>query len=384
MADLTFDVPQAATVRLDGGLDSVVALLRFDVPAAALVLVDCGAVSFAPALVFDVPGGAEIDVGCGSADFAWGIAFYAPGGAVIDVESGPPEFERGLVFEAPGAGEVVVDVGLPVIDLAMFFDAPGSATVDVDVPQADFDLVDLNQTFDVPGAADVEVTAGPAEFALLGLHNLIFEAPGAATVVAECSEIAVDGGVSLAPLPPLFPWDPDHTEPIVEQLGYPTGLYRGDAGREQRLQLREKPVGQITFRLTLIEPGESQEASALLYARQGLPVSLPRWSHPRDLEDTASAGLNDIPVDTATAPFRVGGLVALWRSPTEWELVRVGGLLPSAVITVEPLRSTWTRPGTLVYPVEVGRVPEAPEIGWENQLIIGAQLTFDLEFEYPV
>lgn len=107
--------------------------------------------------------------------------------------------------------------------------------------------------------------------------------------------------------------------PLVETLGFKTGILLKRDGTEQRSALRMHP--RQTFDLMyLTESLERQLLEARVFAGQDRTFGIPLWAEASVLTATALTGAATVSVDdTRYRDYRVGETVILWTSATEYQ-----------------------------------------------------------------
>jgi hypothetical protein len=170
---------------------------------------------------------------------------------------------------------------------------------------------------------------------------------------------------------------------IEQEYGYLTDVLTAYDGDEQRIQLREVPIGTIALSAVFTEPQEAQEANAMLYGSQARPFGVPLWQWRTPLISPVVIDDSTVAVDTQYIPFKVGGLVFLWRDSRTWEAQRIESVAPGLITTTLPLRKNWAVPGTWVMPMVFGRLSPDEGFTWHSRDIGGVRLVFQIEGYTP-
>lgn len=188
----------------------------------------------------------------------------------------------------------------------------------------------------------------------------------------------------------LIPWpfEPNFARSLVERYGYLTRVLESRKGVEQRIQLRELPVGSIEFANLFDDPREAQEANAILYGSQARPIGVPRWQFRTPLEATANADATELLCNPTDLPFHAGGLVFLWRDSRTWEAQRIASVEADRLVLELGLRADWPAAaegvaGTWLIPMVFGRLADEVEVVWPNRDLVETELEFSIDAFKP-
>lgn len=176
-----------------------------------------------------------------------------------------------------------------------------------------------------------------------------------------------------------FPFEANMVQSIVERFGYLTDLMVSHSGMEQRVQLRSKPVGTISFAVTMIDSRAAQMAAAMLFGNQARVFAVPRWQYRLRLEENAAADDVNVYCTTAYVPLDVDGLVMLWTDPFTWEVHTIAEVHADRVVLSSGLRFAWTAGITTVVPVVLGRLSTEEALRWESLKMASQIPTFTVE-----
>lgn len=146
-------------------------------------------------------------------------------------------------------------------------------------------------------------------------------------------------------------WGLEPEMPYSEILGFLTDVMAARSGIEQRFSLRKNP--RQTFEYSyLIEEGETRQVlENLLFDWQARIFGVPVWWEDTALTIAATAGDISIAVGaTAYRDFRVGGLVAIFTSQTEFDVLTVDTIGATSLDFTSPLVNSYDA-GTLVFPL---------------------------------
>jgi len=176
-----------------------------------------------------------------------------------------------------------------------------------------------------------------------------------------------------------FPFPPNWAEPVRETFGYMTDILESFRGMEQRIQLREVPIGTITYAALLNELRDAQMAGAILFGNQARPFGVARWQFRAELAQDAVPDDLLVYCDTTDIPFEPGGLVLLWTDPYNWEAQTIESVEADQLVLSLGLRKAWTAGVTAVLPLVVGRLSEEEGLTWESLMMASTELTFDID-----
>jgi hypothetical protein len=177
-----------------------------------------------------------------------------------------------------------------------------------------------------------------------------------------------------------FPFPPNMLTPIKESFGYLTSIIEAAYdGSEQRVQLREVPVGTVGYTVLLYESHEAQMAGAILFGNQPRAFGVGRWQFQTPLAADAAAEDLNVYCTTTDIPFVAGGLVMLWASPFAWEVQTIDSVEVDHLVLMSPLRSAWAEMTTAVLPMLVGRLTEQESLAWESLLVLSQNVIFNID-----
>jgi hypothetical protein len=176
-----------------------------------------------------------------------------------------------------------------------------------------------------------------------------------------------------------WPFEPNANTPLVEIYGFLTDIIEAFNGSEQRVQLREKPNGSISYAALFNEPRDAQMAMAIMFGNQARAFGVGRWQFRRPL--TAPASVDDVQVycDTTNIPFEPDGLAFLWVDPYTWEAAPIESVESDHLVLKVGLSKAWAADVTEVIPLVVGRLSEDESLTWESMSILSSALTFDID-----
>lgn len=195
------------------------------------------------------------------------------------------------------------------------------------------------------------------------------------TGVPDAGNVLAIVGFRLIP----FPFEPNMATSLREGFGYLTDIIVAFSGMEQRIQLRDVPVGSITYSVLLNERRDAQMAAAILFGNQPRAYGVARWQYRTTL--TAGASADDLSIYCATAniPFVAGGLVMLWVDPYTWEIHTIESIAADHLVITSGLQGAWTAGITTVVPMVVGRLSDNEAISWQTLEKLSQTLRFDID-----
>ncbi len=319
----------------------------------------------------------------------WGVhPLSGPGISEEFIRAGLPNFADGYLTNAHG--HAVFDK-IHVIPRTKDLGAVGSLQeFDAEVWNAFRDRAQFLASLTATGAGNVTVLnpfSLPTHFAPTASKLYTVQVPGEGDPVIDALVTFVFTGLPSAGATDVavlgfrmipFGFEPNRADDIVETFGYLTNVLEAFDGTEQRVQLRETPIGTVGFSLLLDDKQDAQEANAILYGNQARPFGVPRWQFLTPLLSPAAADSLELLVDTASIPFEVGGLCLVWTGSRTWEAHTIAEIQADRVVLAFPLASAWPV-GAKVMPLLIGRLSPEEVFAWES-LSIGSQaLVFSID-----
>ena len=151
----------------------------------------------------------------------------------------------------------------------------------------------------------------------------------------------------------LFPFRPERH--VLESLEWRTDVLEAWAGAEQRIRLRTAPRQGYEMECMGWGSHERARMDLLLSAGHGGLFGLPVWTEMRSLAAELPAGSGSIPVSTAHADYRAGGLALLWSAYHHAEAVQVAEILPGELVLGAPTSAAHPA-RSLVMPLRLARL----------------------------
>lgn len=217
----------------------------------------------------------------------------------------------------------------------------------------------------------------PTQLKALGLYTyqLAVSTSGPPTIDASMSW-TIDGTVYTVPVSGrrvvAFAFPPNWDRGVQETIEFKSTVIQSHDGSEQRASLRAR--GRRSFEYTtLLQKVEQQRVDSLLFGWQSRLFALPCWPEESRLVSAVAAGNSVLTLDTTYRSFVVGGLVAVYASPSDVEIREISEVTSENVTLAAPLAKDWPA-DTRVYPAFVAAA---------NATMSGRRLT-DRVLELPV
>jgi len=177
-----------------------------------------------------------------------------------------------------------------------------------------------------------------------------------------------------------FPFPPNMAHGVEERFGYLTDVIDSAFdGTEQRVQLRDVPVGSISYGLFLSERREAQMAGAILFGNQARPFGVGRWQFQAELAVAATEDDLNVYCTTESTPFVAGGLVMLWTSAFSWEIQTIASVESDHLVLTSGLGSSWPARTTAVLPAVIARLSATEALSWEDLGKVSQRVRFNVE-----
>ena len=155
----------------------------------------------------------------------------------------------------------------------------------------------------------------------------------------------------------VWPFQPNWSTPYVESLDWKTDVLTAFYGNEQRIELRSKPRRTVEYSITA-SAFESSILANLLWGWQNRNFAVPVWTDKTQLTSLGTAGDTSLSFDTTDRNFFGSGLLVLFTSVTEYEVVEIDTVASSSVALAKPLENNWAS-GSNVYPINISYMPES-------------------------
>lgn len=157
---------------------------------------------------------------------------------------------------------------------------------------------------------------------------------------------------------------------LEETLEWSTEVLTSNDGTEQRIRYRLKP--RQTFSGTYHVPQrEVGRAGNIIYGWLGKRWAIAVWSESQLVSFAASA---NIPCVTGNTDIRIGGLVMVWKSEQDYEIIEVAAINSGSIDLVRPTVNDYPR--GMLMPVRSGVTPDTMRI---SKTVASARVIADFE-----
>lgn len=147
----------------------------------------------------------------------------------------------------------------------------------------------------------------------------------------------------------LFAFEPNG--PVIEELQWATDVFTSYDGTEQRAAIRGAARQRLDYEV-LTDGLDDTRLQGMLFDWLPRVFGVPIWFEQRRVTATVAAGGNVIPVTTAYADFRAGGLMMIYENETTHEVIGVTSFDASSITLDTDLSNSYTRKA-VVMPVRV-------------------------------
>jgi hypothetical protein len=142
---------------------------------------------------------------------------------------------------------------------------------------------------------------------------------------------------------------------MTESLEWLTDIIEAHDGTEQRIRVRQEPRQSFDASIMLDDHGELSKLRVAIAAWQHRLWGWPCWHEAVELGATLAPDSASIPVDTAAADFRAGGLAIVHTSPSLYEVAEVETVSAGSLSLATP--TTMEHPaGASVMPLRMARM----------------------------
>ncbi|UJM85331.1 hypothetical protein [Rhodanobacter denitrificans] len=167
---------------------------------------------------------------------------------------------------------------------------------------------------------------------------------------------------------------PDWASPVLESLTWLTDVQDAVDGSQLRLPCRDVPRREWEFGV-VAEGAERQIMEHALYDWSARIWALPVWPDMTWLAAPLAAGASVISLDTTNLDYRVGGLVALYRSASRFELAEITAVAAGSLTLKQPLAKDWGV-GDRAAPVRTATLTDYPSLGRSTDRLVQTQVRF--------
>lgn len=174
----------------------------------------------------------------------------------------------------------------------------------------------------------------------------------------------------------VWPFSPNWTNPLNENLEWRTGILTAFDGTEQRYQIRSKPRRKISYDV-LIQSDNASQLRNLMLGWQNRQYALPNWMDKSRLTAIASIDSYGVPVDTTNRGFAVGKLGIIIKDTLNYEVFEIESITDSKITTVKPLQNTWGK-RIPVYPINLAMLSSQSPVSLQTGRVATATLDWSL------
>jgi hypothetical protein len=163
---------------------------------------------------------------------------------------------------------------------------------------------------------------------------------------------------------------------MVETLEWSTNILKSYNGTEQRIKLRQAPRQYIKGTV-FATPSEFMKIDNLLYNWRDRLWAVPIFSEQEYSTAEITAGSFSVSVNTTNSDYYIGGIVVLYKSPTEFFISEVVAVFTTSLTLLQAPSITFPI-GTIVCPAKVGifsRDPIRNTTGWNSTVDVNFEIT---------
>lgn len=196
-----------------------------------------------------------------------------------------------------------------------------------------------------------------------------------ATLAFEFTTDAAPGVTITGRRLQAWPVPADWGSTITETLEWLTDMQLAVDGSVDAQPLRAAP--RRTWEFDLIQNRAARRiVENATYDWSGRVWALPVMTESTRLAATLPVGSGTIPLDTAHLDFVAGGLAMLWRAASQYELVEIDSIGPSALALARPTLKAWAA-GTRIWPVRTAQLTDAPTWTRASDDVVKARVRFE-------
>lgn len=171
----------------------------------------------------------------------------------------------------------------------------------------------------------------------------------------------------------VFPFLPDWSDTVVDELAWLTTVERAYAGDEQRRGLREIPRKTQEMTVTVRSPHEAQYLENAVFGWQARQFAVPVVTESSRLTANASLGSVSVSMETTDRGFYPGQYLLIFNGLNAYESVEIAAVNPGSIALVRPLANAWPV-GTLALPTELAHLGNAQDIIRLSDYYLSARL----------
>ena len=172
---------------------------------------------------------------------------------------------------------------------------------------------------------------------------------------------------------------PNWATEVIETLEWQTDIVESFNRIEQRVARAWVPKQQISYD-TLTVDGSSRRLDEYLHAMAESTVAMPAWMEVVRLSAGAAAGSRTLYCDPQLSRLQADKYAVLFRSPHDYELVKIDEVLADRVKLVYPLRSAWLADAKLL-PVIRGTLDLTTKVKRLSSAVSQASISFTVSAE---
>lgn len=175
----------------------------------------------------------------------------------------------------------------------------------------------------------------------------------------------------------VWPFKPNRSTPVTESLDWLTDVLTAYRGDEQRISLRSKPRRSFEYS-SRTNALDSQKLANILWGWQTKPFALPVWNNRGELSANATLGASSLDMATTDLGFTDGGFAVLFADSSNYELLQIDVVSPSAITLLTPLAKAWST-GAKIYPADVARLPTGVQSRQPTSLVSEIAVMFSCD-----
>lgn len=229
----------------------------------------------------------------------------------------------------------------------------------------------------VVAQAPLEVASSVSPAAQLA--QAAIEAASTVRPVLSVAQVAVEVlssnvEATVDPTTAFFGFEPSGD--VTERLTWNTDVQQALAGGNVRHALQADP--DVTVEFDVLTPPYAVLLEALLYGWQAARYYLPVWQDRTTLASGLASGATSIATTTTGYAYAAGGLLALWTSPADFEIVEIASATGGTISFAAPTVRAW-QAGASIAPVRVAKLAAEAAAALFTGASVYARLVFEIE-----
>lgn len=224
-----------------------------------------------------------------------------------------------------------------------------------------------DNTFDIVSEADIHVPM-PADMQ----SDTVF---GIISTMEVVNETYYRGDILNLP---LWPFAPNWTSPVTENLAWLTDIMASPTGSEQRRSQRYYP--RRTFEFEIATAGRERSfLDNFLISYGAKRFYLPLFSDVNLLDADVAKGATSLPCSTASlSKIHAGSVICLMGDDAfNSEMLEVSSVTDDAISLLTPTLFAWSA-DTAIYPAGVSRLTDQSELSKRNDALVTATMKFQI------